>query len=507
MRWLAVSAMNIFLGCNPAAGNGPGDDNGAGDSDLSTGDEAPAWLALEVGEIAEMSVDTDGVWADIANPGVYVVILVSTAEGQGTTFAYGPQFGKSARRRPSDPPPPKRPPPPPERKTDVGDQRTFDVFNGITTVTITAEAIQVTDGVVLWEDLTTPNALGSMDLETIDQVLADLETVVVPREEQIFGAISDVDNDGQLTVLLSYTVNQYGAKAYVTWCDIGVTEGCGASNNGGEVIYLAIPDPGDPSASVNGIVETIAHELNHLIYGYHKFVLNDQAGSPENIYVTEGMSALAQDLTGFNNGNQYVWAAAIDMSDHYGSDDYSVQALSINDILRGDSYYDADRDGALRGGAYLIMRYLFEQAGGMTVLYDGSFLDEGGMAWLQTWFSGPEIGIAALETTTGSNLWDVVLDWYTALVVTGRGLNDDPAFNYQERIEDPITGYLYGFDPFATIHGWLTLTGPLVQLWALADGDIRAGGVEYLKIITPPGRISLTIDPDAVPRARLFRIE
>lgn len=195
---------------------------------------------------------------------------------------------------------------------------------------------------------------------------------MVPRQEQLFGAISDVDQDGQLAVLLSYTVNRYGPKAYVAWCDIGITEGCNGSNNGGEIMYFAIPDPDEPGTSVDGIVETFAHELNHLIYAHHKYVLQGATGIDENVYVTEGMSALAQDLTGYNNGNQYVWAAALDMSEHHGSEDYSVQALSVNDMIRGSSYYDALRDGALRGGSYLLLRYLFEQAGGMQVEGDGT---------------------------------------------------------------------------------------------------------------------------------------
>ncbi|MBN2361976.1 MAG: hypothetical protein JXR83_21170, partial [Deltaproteobacteria bacterium] len=440
----------------------------------------------------------------VGNAGSYVVILVSTAEQQGTLYGYGPNAPKSRRTESPDPLPPPRPGPDPSPKINVGDTRSFVVDNGSRLVTIQAAATAVTSHFVLWEDLTTPNEIGSVDRALVDQVLADLASVVVPREEQLFGAVSDVDADGRIGVVLSYTVNQYGARAYVNWCDIIDDAGCGLAGNGGEFVYLAIPDPADHASSVNGIVETVAHELSHLIYAYHKLALAGAAGG-ENIYVTEGMSALAQDLTGYNNGNQYVWAAAIATYDQ--TQQQSTQQLSINDLLRGTSYYSRERDGALRGGSYLLLRYLFEQQGGMAISARGVYSDLGGIDWLHRWHDSPDQGVAAVERTTGRDIRDVALDWYTAIVVSGRGLNDDPAFNFRARTMDPITGYYFGVDTFATIHGWLHLQGPPIVDYDLCDGEIRAGGVEYLRLVTDPGEIWIPVDPQALPRARLFRIE
>jgi hypothetical protein len=63
-------------------------------------------------------------------------------------------------------------------------------------------------------------------------------------------------------------------------------------------------------------------------------------------------------------------------------------------------------------------------------------------------------------------------------------------------------------DPFATIHGWLTLTGPPIQPLDEADGWLRAGGVEYLQVeVAEPGTVGIPVDPAALPRARAFRIE
>lgn len=270
---------------------------------------------------------------------------------------------------------------------------------------------------------------------------------------------------------------------------------------------MGIPDPDSGHGSANGIVETVAHEFAHLIYAWHKFILLDQPDARENVYVTEGMSALAQDLTGYNNGNQWVWGAALDLSDLYGSRDYSVDGLSVNDLLRGSATYSSTRDGTLRGGAYLLLRYIFEQQGGMEVLDDGDFVDLGGIAWLHRWFDGPELGPDAVEATQGVPFWDLILDWYTALEVTGRDLNPEPLWNYQDRVEDPLTGYAYGVDPYARLHGGYSLHGPLVQPLDEADGSLRAGGVEYLQFTTDGGPFSLAVDETALARMRIFRVE
>jgi hypothetical protein len=470
-----------------------------------TGSSEPRPIAP--GETSDFVTNDDGsVSVEVLEAGTYVVVLFSKAVTQGTTFGYGENAGAGAvvTDPPDALPMPDDTPMVSSRAVAEGDTRQFTVYDGNTYVTVDATATSVTDAVVVWTDTTTPNDIGVLDEETIDGVLDSFETIVVPRERQIFGEISDVDGDGKLAVLLSYTVNLYGAQAYVTWCDIGAQNGCRGTTNGGEIIYMGIPDPESRYSSVDGITETFAHELNHLIYAWHKYVALDQADAAENVYLTEGMSALAQDLTGYNNGNQYVWASVF-QSTFY---DTTVDDVSLNDILRGESYYDAERDGALRGAGYLFLRYLFEQAGGMVVHEDGTLEDAGGMAWAQDWFGSAELGPDAVVSTTGRDTLDVALDWYTALVATGLVEVTDPRFTYQDRVADPITTYEYGVDPYANVHGWLELSGPPIQPVDEADGEIRAGGVEYLEVVLDePGTLTIPVDADARAAARLLRVE
>jgi len=461
-----------------------------------------------VGSVFDMDTTDVGVTASFDEPGSYIVILFSQAEDQSTKFGYGSLADTAARVE--------QPDPMPVRAHGVGaeatrmpDVREFRVWNGSTAVTIQAEVEELTDELVIWRDTTTENPLAEIEEETFEDVVEKFEGIVMPRTEQVFGPISDVDGSGRIDVLISYTVNQYGAIAYVSQCDIGEVMGCGSWGNGGEIIYVAYPDPESSYSSANALVEIWAHEINHLVYAWNKYLENDLINADENIYLTEGFSELAQDLTGFNNGNQYIWAAAIDMREFYEDEDFSTQGISINDVVRGTGYYDYDRDGPLRGAAYLFLRYVFEQQGGLIVNDDGSYEDAGGMAWIQDWFTSPELGADCVPATTGQELLDVAMDWYTAIVVTGMDLNDDPVYNYQDRVWDPLTSFEFGVDTYTTIHGWLTLAGPPVQPVDEADGSIRAGGVEYLEIqVTEPGQVvEIPVSAEALPRARAFRIE
>jgi hypothetical protein len=503
----ALGLLALFACTSSDTAEPPGTDTDTGSED--TGTEPAGPLTMEVGDVADMTTNEDGsVSAEVTEEGRYVVILTSTAIRAGEIYGYGASADASARVLPRDlrPVAPELPvvavaPPP---AAGVGDTRSFDVYDGTRNVTIEAVATAVTDGVVVWVDQTTENPIGDVSTETIDAVLSNFETIVMPRERQVFGEESDVDGNARVDVLLSYTVNQYGAVAYVTGCDIGAAD---CSGNGSEIIYMGYPDPEDRYASANGITETFAHEINHLIYGWHKYALNDQPGARENIYLTEGMSALAQDLTGYNNGNQYVWAAAFDVSDYYRDRVYSCDGLSVNDFLRGADYYDAERDGVLRGGAYLFLRYLFEQAGGFEVEQDGAFTDVGGIDFLHRWFDAVELGPDAVRATTGREIEDLQLDWYTAMFVTGTVENDNPAWNFQDRVEDPITGYAFGVDPYANINGHMQLDGVLVQPLDEADGELRSGGVEYLRVNLDPGdTITVPVSVDAKAKARLVRI-
>jgi hypothetical protein len=370
----------------------------------------------------------------------------------------------------------------------------------------------VTDALVIALDRTTDPEI-TLDASVLAQVAEGFERIVLPRERICFGEESDVNGDGHVTVLFSPLVYEVGATAYVNPYDL-ITDPdvipAGVAANAQELIYVTPPSLLEPyMATPRAILETLAHEFQHAIYFYRKYLLNDLLEDTESVYLTEGLSALAQDLTGYQAGNFFVSKAGLD----------DVDQVSAPDLVRSGGGYFMDRDGALRGGAYLLMRYLYDQAGGDVVLEDGSIdvASSPGIAWLRGLVGSALLGAANLEAAAGRPLDDLVLDWFTALMVDDRldaldqPLNADPRWNYLPTTIDPLTGRTRGTTMVESFQGMVHKTGPAIVEWNDADGLVRAGGVEYLSLAAAaPGRVTLTFSGDPETAAlvvRIFRVQ
>lgn len=394
------------------------------------------------------------------------------------------------------------PTPPPE----PGDIVTFQVPFGMLVLDVEAKAMLVTDSVVIYNDITTENPLEDVTLETMQQFAELFETVVQPREHFFWGKESDVNGDGKVDLLFSHLVNQSEAYAFVSHCDLLDPGFCGFGNER-EVIYVAIPDPEEKIHSPEAYAELIAHEFNHSIYFAHKFLFNDQPEENENIYITEGMSGLAQDLTGYNRGNQFVASAGL-------SDVNDISAPDLHRFEPG-AQYDPVRDGALRGASYLFLRYVFDQADGESMEPDGTFLPSCGSQLLHRWVNSPFTGPDLVEEVTGLSYETVIANWFTALAVSNRpgvgtGGKVDPVYQYLPTSTDPVTGNQRGMDLWGMVMGFYKLTGPAVQPIGDADGKLREGGVEYLLVKpTSAGDITLNLLTGTAPspHVRVVRID
>jgi hypothetical protein len=398
-----------------------------------------------------------------------------------------------------------------ETKADppaVGDTVPFAIDSGAGYVDIDCEVMLVSDELVVVFDRTTEPDL-EIDPTILDEVSQNFAEVVLPRERVYFGQESDVNADGHVTMLFSPLVftGSGGATAYVFPCDLLAdgTPGCPASNEQ-ELIYMSPPELlSSYMGTAAAITETAAHEFQHAIYFYRKFMLNDAVAQDESAYVTEGMSAMAQDVSGFQAGNLYVAGAAID-----GVDDISM--ASVLDYPMG---YNEEFDGVYRGAAYLFLRYLFEQMGGDSMNGAGEIEDHGGIAFLNGMSDLPEYGYDGVEAATGQPAQWLIVQMYTAMLLDdresqGEPLSDDPAFNYAPIWTDPITGKQHGITMSYDLAGgsWPVRGVPLQQ--GGADGSIRSGGAEYVLIegVQAGGilEISATGEGAADLGARLIRI-
>ncbi|MCU0663403.1 MAG: hypothetical protein MUC50_13885 [Myxococcota bacterium] len=541
-HWIPYAALLgcALAGCSPAKQDDAESDDGEdiqatsdrteGDvvtdtTSSSSGDEQP--VVLELGEIRELDTSTDGgVSIDLATPNgteTFIVVLMDNAWEVDEEHSYETRISPSPLPPPNavvqplhEPPltrcqspthgaklPPRGTTPPP----GIGQNRVFQVNDATFTaaIEVNAECVYVGGTLAIWLDRTTTvPAPAAIDETMLAPIAAGFEDTVLPRHRQVFGQESDIDGDGLVHLLFTPIVTALNVTAYVDTCDLAARPGCLISN-GMEIVYVAPPDqiPNPMMASVSSILAVLAHETQHNIFFYRKFMLNHQEQLAENPYLAEAFSSMAEDLSGYGNGTFYVWASALT----------SLEAVSGPDLIDPSvQMYIADRDIPLRGAAYLLLRYLFEQMGGNEFEKGNILIDEGGIAFLQALVSSKELGQTNLEQQIGRPIGDVLFDWYTTLAVSNRkaedgsALNSDPQFNYQPATEDLDTRSStgkperHGVDLFAMnpMTGQ-NLSGPPMTPIGHADGKLRPGGVEYLRVVAsePGGRLAIVFKPEA----------
>jgi hypothetical protein len=508
-----------------------GDDDSQADDDDATGDDDDSegcgaleagpitdWdgaAALAVGDVAELGGDGGTFGFTLAEAGSYLAVVVSRDLEPDTTWDLSLDDGARGEQRVGESEPRFRPAQADEpvalRGTigdptvpEVGEVRTFEIAGSFIVREVEAEAIVVTDDLVVYEDITTENLLDPLDASFVSDVVDQFELTALPRERFFFHPESDVNADGHVTVLFSYAVNETGAMAFVTSCDLQPQDVCGYGNEQ-ELIYAGIPDPEAPQSSVNGTTELLAHEFNHNIYFASRFLDNDATGTNENVYLTEGTSAMAQDLCGYNNGNLYVWAAALE-------DPWHTSLADIFVYTPGTHYYES-RDGQLRGLAYLAFRYLYDRYGAEEALEDGTFEVTCGVEFLNAWFDSPTAGLDGVQEVAGLDADTYVVDFWTALGVHQRvdeGQAADDAYHFQDPTEDVLTGYQRGVDFDMTIHGWMPVTG--VATYDLDDPttvDLRSGGAAFFlgEGVDAGTGFTLTAEPGADAVVRVVRLD
>jgi hypothetical protein len=354
--------------------------------------------------------------------------------------------------------------------------------------------------VIIWIDRDT-QPLAEVAKGTLEKIARDFASTIIPRAHQYFGEQSDVDGNGRVDILFSPIVAKTAA-AWVSPCDLidpKIDPGCSVSNMK-DMIYIAPPASyAGETQSAESLLETLAHEFQHLIYFHRKYSLNASQAGLENPYITEGLSHLAQDLLGYQSDNLYHVA---DTLDH-------LNVVSLPNILSSKvlGYQGEALDTAQRGAGYLLLRYLFDQAGGDSIDANGAISDRGGIKWLRGLVEQPELGIASIEKATGKKLSELILNFWSALALTNRGkdgaaINDDPRFSYLPTATDPLTGMQRGCDLHSPLGG-TPMSGPKAQPWEKTAAKINAGGAAYFEIALPENETELKIAVDAPEEAKL----
>lgn len=263
-------------------------------------------------------------------------------------------------------------------KYSVGSERTFKVLNSFSSSSsydnVTATLRYETDDFQFYVD--NRNA-GDLDEEDLAE-LADSFLSVIDQERGMLGTESDVNGDGKFAVLFTQTVNGLAGSSggivtgFFYAIDV-LSPAVYSLSNGMEVFYTFVPDPnGDYGSSVtksfamtNIYPGVLVHEFQHMInFNLHYFV---NEGSAETGWLNEGLSHLMEDI--------------------YSIDDHGYMThTGLENPARVEAYLESMSDVCLtcgtsltqRGGSYLFMRYLYEQAelGRFSNLADGADLLE-----------------------------------------------------------------------------------------------------------------------------------
>ncbi len=262
---------------------------------------------------------------------------------------------------------------------------------------------------------------GTLTLDKLSSIINDFDKKI-PFERELLGNESDVDKNGTISVLFTPAVNQLGTSGggYVTGYFYGsdlFPSGGSTSSNQQEILLISTPDtdgtfgtPLDEGFWLSNIAPTVlTHEFQHMISFNQHVLINNDGG--EEMWANEGISHLMEDLQA----------------------DGSMSQTSTENPSRVGLYLKAPTEAPLtqgtsvaqRGGAYLLFRYLYEQAnlGRYARSSTGSTL-------LHRLLQDGYHGVDNIENGTGVDFQSILLDFFATLRLSNTGITDNPRYNF-----------------------------------------------------------------------------
>ncbi len=200
------------------------------------------------------------------------------------------------------------------------------------------------DKVLIYADINIiPSAENAKRIKSLLNQFSD-SNGILETNEQYFGKAPQCGPDGEdrLAIVL-YEPPQYVlVNGYFTGIDFYYNDPQDPallSSNACKAVYLNF------NRDNTQLKATLAHEFQHMIYFYHKGIKsyeeNNYRNNPQDTWLNEGMSKIAEEINGFdinNNSNTASWIR--------GSQE-NINKLSLTNW-----------DGQTYGIAYLFMRYL-----------------------------------------------------------------------------------------------------------------------------------------------------
>ena len=307
--------------------------------------------------------------------------------------------------------------------------RTFQVLNNYinsksySTVNATLESLSTESAFYIDENLPSQIKSDPTFLPAVKRLQKSFDEIIKPLDRFYFGKESDVDGMNQIIVLMSPVVNSIdtgglgGVLGFFYSEDLLINSGRPTSNKA-EIIYLAIPSDkiapiktGSPSDTINYCFDkvftgTLAHEFQHMINFNQHVLKNGGTADTESLWLNEGLSHLAEDLTGFGLGN----------------------IPRVNLYLSSTGTYplatNKDSNGT-RGASYLFLRYLHDR-----------FDSQDNPVYLRKLTANRASGTKNIEAAFGKSFEDLYEDWLATLALSDSGISNNSDYSYSAVIND-----------------------------------------------------------------------
>lgn len=366
-------------------------------------------------------------------------------------------------------------------------------------VTRGARVAALSSGTMILSDATNP--AGGFSDEEYAAIAAVVDTLVIPVDTAAFGAPTDIDGNGRITILFTRAVNELTPRGSNSGVVLGfffsrdllpragTGEACPGSN-AGEIFYVLVPDPDAQHGNARSkafvqevVTATIAHELQHLVNASRRMYVTRSASVNEEVWLNEGLSHMAEELVFYrasglgprqNIGPAELAPGSVARAAHdrymrgnFGLLSVYLRSTDINSPL---AFNDAL---ATRGATWGFLRYLADRAGAS----DGDL-------WRRLVNSQATgmVNLDAALTGAGLSTLDALRGWAMAMVADDVVPGVPPAltrasWNFAAAL--PYTGFVYGPGLFVLGNA------------SNAPVTMRSGGTYYYYMAAAAGAESL----------------
>ncbi|MBX7149128.1 hypothetical protein K1X76_08570 [bacterium] len=302
----------------------------------------------------------------------------------------------------------------------IGNIKDFEVLSSLSSgssfTTVEAELVAKTNNVYCYMDT---DDLGSLTTDEVETLVEEFDSHIAD-ERSLFGSESDEDNNDHFYILMTNQVNSLGASqgGIIT----GFFYAADVIDRDIEVFYTLVPDPSGHYGTAisksftktNILPSVFLHEYQHMINFNMHYYVNDS--STEISAVNEGLSHLAEDLP------------------------YNFEEPSLENPARVETYLEqtdsicitCGSSLAQRGGMYLFLKYLYEQAdkGNLSGVSSGT-------EFISTMLNSGLRGVnnivnAAYGTTSQASerFADLLGQYGLAVFMSNTSLSEDNRFNF-----------------------------------------------------------------------------